>query len=316
MDPILLRCFAAIARQGHLKRAADELHLTKQTICYHLKELEAAVRQPLFSRSPSGMRLTEAGRHLLPIAQKTLDAYDEFTASAEDLGRGLSGRVDLGVISDAVWLRAPQVMVLLNRHHPDLAVRLHHAQSGLVPRDILEGRLTAGWVMGSIDQPGLAVRTLANFRMRVVGPRSWARQLDGSVLSDLADFPWVDAPEHCAFTFHRRFLFAESGRQPVGRFQVNSERALYGIVTEGQVLSLLREDHALAGQQAGELALWPGTVPALRLSFVLPTIRQDEPIGRALFDAVSQVWGLSRAGAPQRDPRAMKLGAPSQHSNA
>ncbi len=245
----------------------------------------------LFERHPTGMQLTSAGSQLLPVAQHALDALDAVALTAASLSNRLSGRALIGLIGDAVWLRAPQVVGFLHRHHPDLRVHLHQEVGESIPGAVLEGRLTAGWVLGAVHEAGLAARNLGRVRLSVVGPRSWARQLEQATIGELADFPWVDAPPHSAFTSHRQSLFASSGRLPTGCFQADSERALYGIVAEGLALSLLREDVALAGQAAGDLTIWPGQVPDLMLRFILPMIRQEEPIGQALFAAVMKAWG-------------------------
>jgi DNA-binding transcriptional LysR family regulator len=294
MDPTLLRSFVVLARLGHLGRAAGELQLTKPAISYHLKELESAVKHPLFERSPTGMLLTAAGSQLLPVAQQALDALDAVAMTAANLSNRLSGRALIGLIGDAVWLRAPQVVGFLHRHHPDLRVHLHQEVGESIPGAVLEGRLTAGWVLGAVHEAGLAARTLGRVRLSVVGPRAWARQLQHASVGELADFPWVDAPAHSAFTLHRQSLFASSGRLPTSLFQADSERALYGIAAEGLALTLLREDLALTGQEAGDLAIWPGQVPDLHLRFVIPAIRRDEPIGQALFTAVLRAWGQDR----------------------
>ncbi len=65
--------------------------------------------------------------------------------------------------------------------------------------------------------------------------------------------------------------------------------------SESLAVSLLREDLALVGQEAASSRC--GQVPGLRLRFVLPTIRRDEPIGRALIDAVACSWEPARSKA-------------------
>jgi DNA-binding transcriptional LysR family regulator len=298
MDPHLLLSFVAIARNGHLGRAAIELHICKPAISSHLKELERRFQQVLFERTNEGMRLTAAGSVLLPLAQKALEALTEVTDAAKHLGNRVAGTVDIGTVSDPVWIRAPQMLNLLHRHHPDLSVRLHHGMSGQVEQDVREGRLAAGWVLGPVEDAALVSRTLTNVRLRVVGPRSWAQQLDSATIDELADFPWVETPALCAHARHRVALFANSVRQPIGRFFADSERAHYGIAAEGLALSLMREDVALAGKDGGDLAIWPGAVRDLHLRFVIPTIRKDEALGRALSHAALRSWRVSRTNSP------------------
>ncbi|MBA2481216.1 MAG: LysR family transcriptional regulator, partial [Planctomycetes bacterium] len=251
MDSYLLRSFVVIARNGHLGRSAIELHLCKPALSNHLKELEQTLEQVLFERSGTGMRLTPAGSRLLPIAQKALDAVDEVTTVAHQIGMRVTGRADIGMVGDAIWLRAPQALTLLQRHHPELMVHLHQGVSGNVQRDVLEGRLAAGWVLGPGDYAGLTSWLLTRVGMRIVGPLAWAQQLASASVRELADFPWVDTPATCAHAQHREALFARGGRQPVGHFHADSERAHYGIAAEGLALSFLREEVALAGQQDG-----------------------------------------------------------------
>ena len=303
MDPHLLRSFVVIARHGHLGRAAADLHLCKPAISNHLKELEQKLEQVLFERSISGMRLTTAGSQLLPVAQKALAALDDVTTAAQQISNRVSGIAAMGTVSDATWLRAPQALNFLHLHYPELSVRLHQGISGQVQRDVLEGRLVAGWILGPVEDAALTTRILSNVRMRVVGPWAWAQQLATASVRELADFPWVDTPTTCAYSRHRHMLFANSGRQPTGVFQVDSECALYGVAAEGLGLSLLREEMALTGQRDGVLAVWPGAVPDLHLRFVISTIRRDEPIGRALVDAALRSWGLSRTNASPRESR-------------
>lgn len=290
MDPTILRSFVLVARHSHLGRAATELHLCKPAVSAHLKELERLVRHALFDRTPTGMQLTGTGERLLPYAQRALDAIADFdTAARQGKGR-LSGRMDLGLSDDPLWVRAPQALAFLQRHHPDLTIRLRWCEAGRIQRDILEGRLTAGWLVGTVEETGLTSRQLTPVPLRVVAPQAWSRQIQAATLVELADFPWIDAPEGGALTIHRQQLFAPTGGQPTRLLWADTERAVYGLAAEGLAVGLLREDLALAGQRAGDLCLWPGTVPDLHLRFVLPMIRRDEDIGRALADAVDRSW--------------------------
>ncbi len=155
-------------------------------------------------------------------------------------------------------------------------------------------------MVGTVDQTGLTSQHLATVPLRVVGPQGWSRELESASLEQLTDFPWVDGSVGGALAYHRRELFAATGSQPACPFTADTDRAIAGIVTEGLALGLLREDLALAGEQAGDLCLWPGEVPDLLLRFVLPMIRRDEDIGRALADAVDRSWSSESSHARTR----------------
>lgn len=61
-----LRAFEAAARHLSFTRAAEELGLTQSAVSQHVRALEADLGTPLFLRVHRALRLTEAGRLLLP----------------------------------------------------------------------------------------------------------------------------------------------------------------------------------------------------------------------------------------------------------
>jgi len=54
--------FWAVAREGGVVRASEELTVSQPTISSQLKALEGVVGQKLFARAGRGLALTEAGR--------------------------------------------------------------------------------------------------------------------------------------------------------------------------------------------------------------------------------------------------------------
>lgn len=72
-----LRCFLAVARTLHFASAAGELHLSSSAVSEQIKALEHRIGQELFHRTSRRVELTEAGRHLLPIAQRAVASHDD-----------------------------------------------------------------------------------------------------------------------------------------------------------------------------------------------------------------------------------------------
>jgi LysR family transcriptional activator of nhaA len=72
-----LHYFWTVAREGSIVRAAEVLHITPQTISGQLKQLEAAIGQPLFDKAGRRLVLSETGRVVYEYAE------DIFTIGAE-----------------------------------------------------------------------------------------------------------------------------------------------------------------------------------------------------------------------------------------
>jgi DNA-binding transcriptional LysR family regulator len=72
-----LRCFAAIAEEGNLTRAAARLHLTQPALSRTLRQLEAHLGILLVDRSTHHLQLTEAGEVFRDKAAAALAAVDD-----------------------------------------------------------------------------------------------------------------------------------------------------------------------------------------------------------------------------------------------
>jgi DNA-binding transcriptional LysR family regulator len=80
-----LRVFGAIVRGTSVRAAAQELGIHHSTVARRLEQLEGHLGVHLFTRTPLGLRITEAGRALL-------DRTDRVQAEIDSLQRSLHGQ--------------------------------------------------------------------------------------------------------------------------------------------------------------------------------------------------------------------------------
>ncbi|MBC7718916.1 MAG: LysR family transcriptional regulator [Chitinophagaceae bacterium] len=84
--------FWAVAKEGHLTRAADQLHVSQSALSTQIKQLEDQLGQALFSRTGRMLELTEAGRVALTYADTIFETGNELTALLRD-GQRLARQV-------------------------------------------------------------------------------------------------------------------------------------------------------------------------------------------------------------------------------
>lgn len=72
-----LRAFEAVGRHCHVRRAADELHLTHAALSRKVRILEEQLGCTLFSRENKRMQLTSAGERFLAVVQDSLRSLEE-----------------------------------------------------------------------------------------------------------------------------------------------------------------------------------------------------------------------------------------------
>jgi LysR family transcriptional activator of nhaA len=79
-----LHYFWAVAREGHLTRAARQLNVSQSALSAQIKQLEDQLGQPLFTRQGRTLELTEAGRVALAYADTIFAAGNELVATLRD----------------------------------------------------------------------------------------------------------------------------------------------------------------------------------------------------------------------------------------
>lgn len=72
-----LRAFEAAARLHGFAAAAQELGVTPGAVTAHIKQLEAILGAPLFTRTPRGVRLTALGQQTFPQFTQAFDALGQ-----------------------------------------------------------------------------------------------------------------------------------------------------------------------------------------------------------------------------------------------
>ncbi|MFD3444526.1 LysR family transcriptional regulator [Microbacteriaceae bacterium 4G12] len=106
LDTGLLRAFGVLATELHFGRTASALGITQQALSKRINRLENELAVSLVDRSDRrSVRLTTAGRHLLPLAREVVAAVDRL---APDAARS-SDRLRVDVMGDYLaptgWLR-------------------------------------------------------------------------------------------------------------------------------------------------------------------------------------------------------------------
>ena len=289
MDLIQLRAFITVASEGNLTRAAARLHLTQPAVSLQIKALQSALNLQLFSRTPSGMALTNDGVKLLPYAERVLASMAEFRQGADALHSTLSGTLAIGTILDPEFTRLGAFLKRLVENYPQLSTRLQHGMSGSVLQQVKTGALDVGYYLGA---PGKEChyQTLTAFTYNVLAPRGWKSRVACKDWAALAKLPWIWAPPESA---HNRLLtntFAQYKVSPNTVALVDQEPSMLDLVKSGVGLSLVRESIALREAHAHGLVIADSVSLATELSFIALAKRRNEPMIAAVFALLTELW--------------------------
>ena len=87
----------AVAEELSYTRASERLHVAQSALSTAIRKLETELGVRLLERTTRSVALTPAGELLLERARATLAIADETFAVARDTGRGLIGRLRVGI---------------------------------------------------------------------------------------------------------------------------------------------------------------------------------------------------------------------------
>lgn len=145
-----LRAFEVAARLGGFVAASSELNVTPAAVSHQVKLLEAHLGVELFRRLPRGMKLTNAGRELLPEISRGLSHFARAIGSLS--GGELRGKLTVNVPPSfaALWL-VPRLDGFLTAF-PDIQLRLTAYNAA---PDLKKGDVDIRIAYGKGDYPGL-----------------------------------------------------------------------------------------------------------------------------------------------------------------
>jgi DNA-binding transcriptional LysR family regulator len=159
MDLPQLDAFAQVARARSFSRAARALDLAQPTVSGRIAALEAELGERLFHRRGHTLELTDAGRALLPYAERMLALRAEGIAAVAQSRAGTRGRLTLGAVLGATRDLVPRMLGRLWRAHPHIQVVLSEAAQ--------PETLTA-WLIDGAVELAVMTRALAHPRAEVL----------------------------------------------------------------------------------------------------------------------------------------------------
>lgn len=291
MDLTLLRAFVTVAREGNLTRAATSLHLTQPAVSLQIKTLQERLNLQLFVRTHAGMRLTNEGTKLLPLAERQLQLWQEFRQHATAMHQldQLRGTLSIGTILDPEFIRLGAFLKQLVERYPQLSTQLQHHMSGSVLQQVKAGTLDVGFYLGNPGK-GFYSHTLTHFTYNVIAPAGWKSRVAGKGWKELAQLPWIWTPPESA---HQRLLsktFAQYKLTPQTVALVDQESSMLDLVKSGVGLSLARASIALNQSHAHGLVIADAVDLSTELSFISLEKRRHEPAIEAVFALITDVW--------------------------
>jgi DNA-binding transcriptional LysR family regulator len=139
-----LETFMMAAETLSFSETAKRLHLSQPTISHHIQILEKSMGVVLFIRTNTGLKLTEAGRLLLPWAHRLLHDTNNMQSMMASIQSDVVGELRISCSTTAGKYILPQFAARFCRLYPGVKVRILSCNPEDVTIKLLGGEVHIG----------------------------------------------------------------------------------------------------------------------------------------------------------------------------
>lgn len=154
IDTRLLRSFLTVAAERSFSIAAELRGCSQGTMSLRIRTLEEQLGMRLLERNRAVVRLTDAGRDLLPSAQAMVDLHDRLLDRANS--KLIAGNIRLGIAEDCSSSLFPELLQRMRETYPALELDIRCGGGREIQRQVNAGNLDLAVIMMLEELPSAA----------------------------------------------------------------------------------------------------------------------------------------------------------------
>ncbi len=257
MDVPRLEAFLEIARLGSMRSASRSLHLGQPALSARIATLEDEIGARLFERTKRGVRLTLAGRALLPHAERVMEALEAGRSAVSQVEQGDEGELVIAAASAVNASLVPELLARLRRYHPGVHLYVHTGATERIVELVAFGSAQLGLVRETrqIRDPRLVVTPLYEEELVLAARPEHPFVAEGPIpVSRLADATLIFFDRASDDYEVTQSLLKEADVTPYGVIEVDSVDTARRLAARGLGVSFLPSTAFMPEVEAGRLA--------------------------------------------------------------
>lgn len=299
--------FAAVARCGSLRRAAEKLHISASAINRQILQAEEEFGTPLFERLPEGLRMTTSGELLYDNLLRWQKEF-QLTRQQFDELQGLKrGSVSIGMVQALAEGSFAAALADIITGWQWLELNLRVADSHAVSEKVRQADVDFGLILDPEGQAGLSVLAFVELEMGVVmRPDCALAQAAALSLGDLSHLRHIVPGAPLIVHDRVAMLYRHYDFSPANSISCNDIRLIKSLVLKGSGVTILSLLDVLDEVNSGQLAFIPLRNKLLRpLTLALCTApsRQLSRPAQMAIQKLTAVMEAMRAVGENREPR-------------
>ena len=154
----------------NMTKSANALHISQQTLSFHILKLEDCCGTALFERKPS-LHLTYAGEEFLKYAQKILNDCDLLTNHMAAVSGHCMGTLKVGISAYPAKRIIPLILPKFQQRWPNVSLQLYQGSFAARVNDLLDCKLDIGIGIYTQNNPHITADFLFDDRLYLLAPR-------------------------------------------------------------------------------------------------------------------------------------------------
>jgi DNA-binding transcriptional LysR family regulator len=253
IDTARLEAFVEVARTGSISRAAEALFVTQPALSARLQALERSLGADLLVRGRHGSRLSEAGKALLPHAERALVALRAGRTAVEEVRSGSAGRLTIGAAPAVSTYVLPAMLHRFQARHPAVRLVVRSGHSEEILQMVLRDEVEVG-LMRPIQHPEVTSTLLYEDELTLVVHRGHPFAAAGHVrMAELASEHLILFDRTSSYHELTSAIVRQAGISPRGRLEVDNIDAAKRMVEQRLGIALLPRTSVQADIGSGRL---------------------------------------------------------------
>lgn len=276
-----LRVFQAVAAQGSITKAAEQLNYVQSNVTNRIKQLEKQLNTTLFYRTNRGMKLTVAGERLLDYADRILNLLEEADKSTQFSDKP-AGPLRLGSLETTAATHLPNLLSTYHKKYPEVKISLKAGHTSDLLQKVLHYEVDGAFVSGPIDHP--EIKQLTAFEEELV----LISEPCDMALKALLQKPILAFSMGCSNRERLNRWLRDEGVPTNNYMEFGTLEAIIGGVSAGLGISLLAKSSIENRAKAGEIQTHAVPDP-YRHSTVLFIYRRDAYLTNAFLKLIDLI---------------------------
>lgn len=166
--------------------------MTQPAVTMQVQSLEDYFGTKLLQRSTKKIELTEAGRALLPYAQRSMELIRETDAAMAAFTSKLKGRLQLGASLTIGEYILPRLLGPFGKEYPQVSISMKVMNTAQIIDDITSHQLNFGLIEAPVNHPEMLMEKVLSDELVLITAKDHPlSKMDHVTISDAVQYPFV-----------------------------------------------------------------------------------------------------------------------------